>query len=273
MTRGFSLVELLISMALTVTLTGGIMGLVVSGHRIARVQPEAADQQQRTRVAVQALAQDLSHAGAGLDAGARAGSLQQFFGSLTPSIDGGITVWYVSAPEAQAALAATAGPGSNLLALAANTICPVSQFACAFTPSTTGILFDSSGCHDVVRIDGTGTSALQLHSPLNGCTYAPGASIARGEVRTYRVDVAARELIRRDEATGIDVPVLDGVDAMSIDYFDDAASPHPAPIDPASAPRAVRRVRVTLRLAPNARDTVSDLLVAFDVTPPNLNLR
>src|SRR5215471_3040990 len=102
MTRGFSLVELLVSMALMVTLTGGIMGLVVSGQRIARIQPEAADQQQRTRMAVQALTQDIAHAGAGLDTGARVGSLQQFFASLTRSIDGGITVWYVSSRDAQA---------------------------------------------------------------------------------------------------------------------------------------------------------------------------
>lgn len=273
MTRGFSLVEVLISMALTVTLASAIMGLVVSGQRIARVQPEAADQQQRTRIAVQTIAQDLARAGAGLDAGSRAGSVQQFFGALVPSIDDGVTVWYVSSREAQATLAASAGPGSNLLTLAAGPVCPASQPACAFTPASTAILFDSSGCHDVVRLDAVGTATLQLHAALNGCTYAPGASVAQAQVRTYRVDGTVRQLIRRDEATGIDAPVLDGVDAMTVDYFDDAASAYPTPIDPAVAPRSVRRVRVTLRFAANARDTVPDLIVSFDVTPSNLNLR
>src|SRR5215471_16778465 len=139
MTRGFSLVELLVSMALMVTLTGGIMGLVLSGQRIARVQPEAADQQQRTRLAVQAIAQDIALAGAGLDTGDRAGSLQQFFAALTPSIDGGITVWYVSGREAQATLAGSAGPGSTMLTLAATPVCAAPQFTCAFSPSTTGL--------------------------------------------------------------------------------------------------------------------------------------
>jgi prepilin-type N-terminal cleavage/methylation domain-containing protein len=270
MTRGFSLVEVLVSMALLVTLMAGVVGLVVSGQRIARVQPEIADQQQRARMAVQALSQDISHAGAGLDTGERAGSLQRFFGSLVPSLDGGVTVWYVSAREAQAALAASAGPGSSLLTLASTTVCPAPQFACAFAPSTTGILFDSTGCHDVVRIDATGAATLQLHTPPNGCPYSPGASIAQGEVRTYRIDPLARQLFRRDESTGIDAPVLDGIDAMTIEYYGDTTAAYPAPLDPALDPRGVRRVRITLRFAPNARDAGADLVVSFDVTPPNL---
>jgi hypothetical protein len=272
MMRGFMLVEALISMALTVTLMMAVMGLVTSGHRIARLQPEAADQQQRTRIGVQALAQDIAHAGKGLDTGLRAGPLPQFFGALTPSSDGGITIWYVSSREAQATLASSAGPGSSVLSLAPNALCPPAQSACAFAPATTGILFDASGCHDVVRIDATYTAALQLHAPLTGCTYAPGASIAQGEVRTYRVDSAARQLIRRDEATGIDVPVLEGVAEMRIEYFDEAVSATPVPVDPTLAPRSIRRIRVTLRFAAGPRDTVPDLVVSFDVTPANLSL-
>jgi type II secretory pathway pseudopilin PulG len=269
---GFSLVEMLISMALMVTLTGAVMRLVISGQTMARVQPEAADQQQRTRVALQAFASDVARAGAGLDAGARAGPLQQFFASLAPSFDGGITIWYVGNRDAQATLASAAGPGVVQLTLAANGVCPPAQPACAFAPDTTVMLFDGSGCHDVLRVDAVTATAIDVRAPP-ACTYGPGSSVAEGEVRSYRADPAARQLLRRDEATGIDLPVLDGVDAMDVDYFDDAVSANPAPIDPAFNPRAIRRVRVTLRFAAAQRGLVPDLMVAIDVTPPNLLLR
>jgi prepilin-type N-terminal cleavage/methylation domain-containing protein len=271
-TSGFSLVEVLIAMALMVTFTGAVMRLVLSGQTIARVQPEAADQQQRTRVALQSLAQDVARAGSGLDAGPYAGSLQQFFAALTPSGDGGVTIWYVSSRETQATLASGAGAGTGELTLAANRICPAGQSACAFSPASTGILFDAGGCHDVLRIDAAGASALQLRAPPAACTYPPGSAVAQGEVRTYHVNVAARQLLRRDEATGIDLPVLDGVDAMTVDYYDDAASSNPAPIDPVISPRAIRRVRITLRFGANARGAVPDLVVFLDVAPVNLAL-
>ena len=59
----------------------------------------------------------------------------------------------------------------------------------------------------------------------------------QGEVRTYRVDAGARQLLRRDEATGATVPVLDNVSAMAVEYLDGG-----------------RRIRVTLRLAPATPD-------------------
>ena len=272
MTRGFSLVEMLISLALMVTLTGAVMHLVLAGQRMARVQPEAADQQQRTRVALQAFARDVARAGAGLDAGIRAGPLQQFFASVTPSADGGITVWYVSSREAQATLATTAGPTIAQLTIAPNAVCPPAQPACAFAAGTTVILFDASGCHDVLRIDTVTLTTIQVRAPP-ACTYATGSAVAQGEVRTYRVDRAARQLVRRDEATGIDLPVLDGVDAMDVDYFDDVVTANPAPVDPALNVRAIRRLRARMRFAASLGGLVPDLIVAIDVTPPNLVLR
>jgi type II secretory pathway pseudopilin PulG len=270
-TRGFSVVEMLISLALMVTLTGAIMQLVLSGQRMARVQPEAADQQQRTRVALQAFARDIARAGAGLDTGIRAGPLRQFFASLTPSFDGGITIWYVSSREAQATIASAAGPSTTQLTLAPNGVCPPAQPACAFTAGTTAILFDSSGCHDVLRIDAVTPASIQVRAPPS-CAYGVGSSIAQGEVRTYRVDRASRQLIRRDEATGIDLPVLDGVDAMDVDYFDDVVGSNPAPVDPASS-AAIRRLRARMRFASLPGGLVPDLVVAIDVTPSNLVLR
>jgi hypothetical protein len=90
-----------------------------------------------------------------------------------------------------------------------------------------------------------------------GCSYAAGAAVAQGEVRTYRVDAGTRQLLRRDEATGGTVPVLDNVAAMAVEYLDGG-----------------RRLRVTLRLAPATPDPrVPEFEVSCDVRPPNLQPR
>jgi prepilin-type N-terminal cleavage/methylation domain-containing protein len=267
--RGFTLVELLIATALLVTFCGTLMALVTAGESIARAQPDAADLQQRARIGVQAMRRDLLLAGAGLDRGAQAGSLAQFFPALVPSSDGGVTVWYVSGRSAQASLAAAASFADSQLMLQAAGVCPVSQAACAFAPSTAAILFNAGGCHDAVRIDQVGASALLLHAPLGGCAYAAGAPVAQGEVHTYLVDVAARELLRRDESTGLTLPVLDGVESMKVDYFDQAAI-DAGPIDPSANPLRIQRVRITLRFVSASGAAAPSLVVSFDVTPPNL---
>ena len=53
---GFTLVEVLIATAIMTVVGCAFVSLIVSAQSIARLQPEAADQQQRARMAVQALA-------------------------------------------------------------------------------------------------------------------------------------------------------------------------------------------------------------------------
>jgi len=245
--EGFTLVEVLLAMSLMVTFAGALMSLILAGQSMARMQPEAADVQQRARVVLQTLGAELALAGAGLDRGPQAGPLSQYFLPVGPSADGGLTIWYVSSRQVQTALAAPLVPGATD-ALIGNA---------SFSPASTAILFDAHGCHDVVRIDEAGPTWLQVRAGSRGCGYAAGDAIAQGEVRTYRVDAGTRQLLRRDEATGGSVPVLDNVAAMTIDYLDGG-----------------RRIRVTLRLAPATPDPrVPEFEVWCDVTPPNLRLR
>jgi hypothetical protein len=60
---GFTLVELLIAMALTLTIVGTVLAVVVPAQRAFAVQPEAADVQQRVRVAVERLSRAVRTAG------------------------------------------------------------------------------------------------------------------------------------------------------------------------------------------------------------------
>jgi prepilin-type N-terminal cleavage/methylation domain-containing protein len=254
---GFSLVELLMAMAVMATVSGAVLSLLMAGQSIARTQPEAADVQQRARVALQTLGAELALAGAGLDRGPRAGALAQYFPPIEPSGDGGVTIWYLSDRDAQTTLAAPLAPGATAAAIQRAARCPDADPGCAFSQGSTAIVFDGRGCRDVLRIDGVTATSLQVRAGSRACAYAQGDAVAQGEVRTYRVDAGTRQLLRRDEATGLSVPVLDNVTAMTVEYLEGR-----------------RRIRVTLRLAPASPSPLApELELSCDVMPPNLQGR
>jgi prepilin-type N-terminal cleavage/methylation domain-containing protein len=251
--RGFSLVELLIAMAIMTTTAGALLSLVIAGQSIARLQPEAADLQQRARVATQVLAADLARAGAGIDAGVWAGPLAARFPPIAPSAGGGVTMWYVASAGGQGTLAAPLEPDAVSATLTVDPLC--AGTTCGFADASTALLFDDSGCRDVARIESAAPLVLALRPALRACTYAPGAAIAQGEVRTYRVDAFARQLLRQDDATGIGVPVVDHVAAMTVEWLDGG-----------------RRIRLTLRFVPALLLKAPDLVLSLDTRPPNLQV-
>jgi prepilin-type N-terminal cleavage/methylation domain-containing protein len=71
--RGFSLVELLIAMTVTLIITGAVYGLLAGGQNAFRREPELTDRQQNIRVAMDLIMRDISSAGAGM------GSFTQIF--------------------------------------------------------------------------------------------------------------------------------------------------------------------------------------------------
>lgn len=251
---GFTLVELLIAMAVMVTFSSAVLSLILAGQAIARMQPEAADVQQRARVALQTLGVELALAGAGLDRGPLAGPLAEYFPPVVPSPDGGVTIWYVSGRAAQTTLAAPLPQGATDAAIAPADGCPALDPGCAFSPASTAVVFDGHGCHDLLRVDDVTPTSLQVRAGTRACEYPQGAPIAQAEVRTYRVDSGTRQLVRRDEATGASVPLVDNITAMTVEYLDDG-----------------RHLRVTLRLAAATPSfLIPDVDISYDVLPPNL---
>ena len=63
---GFSLIELMIAMVVTLIVTGAIYGLLAGGNSAFRREPELADRQQNARVAMAMIANDITNAGMGL---------------------------------------------------------------------------------------------------------------------------------------------------------------------------------------------------------------
>jgi Tfp pilus assembly protein PilW len=265
-----SLVETLVSMALTLTLGGAIMSLVAAGQTIARTQPEASDLHQRARIAAQAIGRELRDAGAGIERDALAGPLIQRFPPLAPSADGGITIWSVTSRDAQGAPAFAVAPGATLVTLRPSSACAAGAAACAFSAGTSAIAFTPSGCRTTIRIAAAVGDVLQLAAPLAGCALDTTSAIAEGDVHTYRVDTAARQLIRRDEATGSSNPMLDGVASMTLTCFADASGSEAITGATDADFVRTRRVRVTLQFAAaNPLLRIPDFTIAIDVTPVN----
>lgn len=63
---GFSLIELMVAMAVTLIVTGAIYGLMAGGQNAFRREPELSDRQQNTRIAMAMIEQDIEAAGVGM---------------------------------------------------------------------------------------------------------------------------------------------------------------------------------------------------------------
>lgn len=66
--RGFSLLELMVAMLVTMIVSGAIYGLLAGGQNAFRREPELADRQQNIRVAMDMIMRDIANAGSGMPA-------------------------------------------------------------------------------------------------------------------------------------------------------------------------------------------------------------
>jgi prepilin-type N-terminal cleavage/methylation domain-containing protein len=64
--QGFSLIELLVAMTVTLIVSGAIYGLLAGGQNAFRREPELADRQQNARIAMDMIRRDVMEAGSGM---------------------------------------------------------------------------------------------------------------------------------------------------------------------------------------------------------------
>ena len=64
---GFSMIELMVAMTVTLVVSGAIFGLLTAGQNAFRREPELADRQQSIRVAMDLIMRDVQTAGGGMD--------------------------------------------------------------------------------------------------------------------------------------------------------------------------------------------------------------
>ena len=241
---GYSLVELLVATAITLSAMGATLPIVGSLHAGFATEGERADLMQRLRVASDALARDMAMAGAGTHQGSGAGPLGFFAASVFPFRQGALspdppgtfrtdtlTVVYVPAGTAaqttiQQPMAALSG--SALINIDAG--CPQGDPNCGFTRGSDVIMYDGTAAYDTFRVTSAQDGVLQLQHTMTDSAqvYPAGATIAQVAVHTYflKTDPATNtyQLMHYDGVNS-DAAVVDHVVGLAFEYFGEPAPP------------------------------------------------
>jgi prepilin-type N-terminal cleavage/methylation domain-containing protein len=247
--KGYSLVEMLVSMAIMTVVTGAIFQLVNPSQSTAQIQPELQDMQQRMRVGVDSLFKNIMMAGAGPYQGATTGSLMGFFapviprktGYLTPDAPHSaytdrITMTFVPNSYSQTTIANAMPPSSEELKVDTNPGCPggISDPNCGFKENDQVIIFDNTGNFDTFTITNVQDDASHLQHRGQNWThqYELGSVITQVESHMFYRDTTTNQLMHYDGGTSPAVPVVDNVVGLQFDYYGDPSppvSPKPPP--------------------------------------------
>ena len=226
---GFTLIELLVAASIATLLGAVTCWLVVHARTTIDVSRERVDVQQRSRVALEAVARAIRDAGAGAEREPAIGSLIQWMPPVWPGrADGSapsdaITTVRVLTTAHPAMLAADAPQDTTALAFERSSGCTL---PCGFSDDTTVVVVDGTGDFDFFALTTTdGVTAIVRR--LNGGTdasYGRGAAVLAIELKTYYWQEASRE-IRADDGDRGDFPVVNDVVGIGFEYFGDPSPP------------------------------------------------
>ena len=245
--RGFSLVELLVALAITLLVTSAVFAMLDPAGGAFQVQPEAADTMQRLRAATDALRRDLMSAGSGPSTARSpnpsvlmaAAIFPARIGRRSPDAAGTfnntvLSFWSVSPAAPQAALAAPLVSASGAATILAGPGCADQDPTCGFRSGTLALVIGRSGAWDLFSITGAQGPVLTLQHNLRDSAFVfkAGDTIAAATARAYffRDDRATGvpQLMRYDAAGGPDTPVIDHIVYGRFEYFGDPEPPWPA---------------------------------------------
>ena len=242
---GFSLVELLVATSLMLIVVSAVFQALHPVHGSFRAEPEAADLQQRLRVAADSLWRDVLAAGDGLQQGPRAGPLTDFLAPILPLRQGRRNADAAGTFKRDTVTLLTVDPGAAQTTIAqpliaqASTVpvnigpgCPPASSNCGFTAGVTVIVFDDTGAYDTFTVTAVDAAGLHLQHNMRDSAKVFAANVARIAVarsRTYflKTDAATDtfQLMRYDGDGAADAPVVDHVVGLAFDYLGDPAPP------------------------------------------------
>ena len=237
---GFTLAELLVAMALTLTVVSALAALAAQTDRLARAQPRVMDAQQRARVVAEALGRELRLTGAGIDRGPQVG----ITGMVGPLHHAFTTVWPRRVGRLRADSVATARADVITLLHVPDTIVQTSlagDYAAsagqvALSPCATGAacrlprgatlaVFDSQGRVDVLGVLGGADGWPDVRAlAVSRGGFTSGATAAEVVIRSYYFDSASSQ-VRVYDADGTDQPLVDEVAGLTFEYFGDPRPP------------------------------------------------
>ena len=245
--RGVSLIELTIAMALTLAVAVSVFAAVRAGTSGFAIGSEAADLQQRLRVAAASIGRDLASAGAGPVLDGMAAPLILALPPVLPfrqgALDGDpsgtvrsdtITVVAVPAAGGKTTLRTDAGPGSLRLDVLPQANCPAGINLCGFASGTTVLVFDRAGSYDVLLVsavaDGLGQMTIASRPARTAsATYAAGSTVASVQLHAYYLKTdpvtQASQLVHDDGSGSPAAPVVDHVVSLRFDYLGEPRPP------------------------------------------------
>lgn len=241
---GFSLIELVVAMALVLIVLAGVFAALHPAEGAFLAEPEAADAQQRLRLAADTLARELRLAGAGAQQGVMSGPLIEYFAPILPFRRGrrspdppglftndSVTLLRLVPGAAQTTIGSSTTAGSSSVEVNADPGCPAASPSCGFDETTEVVIYDTTGAYDTFSVTGSAGSTLDLrHNMADASTiYAADVSkIAAVSSRTFFLKTDASgvsQLMQYNGAGGADVPVADHVVSLRFDYYGDPDPP------------------------------------------------
>jgi hypothetical protein len=228
--EGFALVEVLVSAALSIGLFGLVLALLSGQVSMARVQPEAVDLQQRSRVTADILFAELTSAGAWGDHGGGSRGLVCCVPVVHPRRIGtrladpigvakeDVLTMVRVAPGARAGRLRDPLPGA--LALQNAEGCTASHPLCGLQKDDHVIVFEESGDHDffVLGPPAADSAPLTLRQAALASAFQPGAIAVGVETRTFYFERASRQLRLYDGHLS-DMPIVDDVAGVRFEYW------------------------------------------------------
>lgn len=258
---GFSLAELVVSLALAVLVAAVAWPLLDAGLNTSRRVPAATDVHQNLRGAVVFLSEHLQAAGHGARSAPPGGRLSRHVPVLLPRRWGvpmpdAVTsvsadrLTVVSVPEGAAAapLTSPVWPGDTVVTFDGSTWCGPSA-TCGLAAGDTAMLLDVAGRAEVARVASAASGLAVLAAPVaHGFHPDLQAAIVPVEVRVIYWPETQREL-RVATGGGADMPWLDHVVGFEMRWFG-VREPPAGPSVPEGVGGCLHEADGTARLAP-----------------------
>ncbi|HET9191706.1 MAG TPA: hypothetical protein VFO21_02440 [Vicinamibacterales bacterium] len=257
---GFSVAEMLIASAIMITVVGAVFSVMNPSQGMYRTQPEVTDLQQRLRIAADSMSKDLVMAGSGAYAGGMTGALSNYFAPVMPYRFGdpgagiyfrlasgatdasdSISLFSVPSTAAQTTIREDMPQPSSELKVEAQANCPPAKTAqlCGFVEGMRAIIFDESGAWDPMVITNVQDAALHMqHKDPLSKSYKKGAVVTMASLHTYYLlaDDATKTYQLRHSDGISDLPLVDNVVKLEIEYYGDPRAPILLPNKPLSDP-------------------------------------
>jgi Tfp pilus assembly protein PilW len=251
--RGFSLLEMTCALGLTMIVVAGVFSAAHPAQGAFAAEPDAADLQQRLRVAASTLSRELAAAGAGGYLDPLAGPLGQIFPAVLPFRHGAIgsdppgtfasdriTVLRVPPTVAETTLTADLIAGTTTMTAAPGVNCAPGTNLCGFRSGVSVLVYDANGAFDTFTVVAVADAASQIvvAAPPDAAsmTFAAGAKVVESVSRTYSLKAdpvtGVQTLMQYDGTRNADVPLLDHIVALGFEYYGDPRPPL-SPVAPA----------------------------------------